>query len=189
MNNHRREISFPLDSDGFFRRQCPSCRREFKVLVEKSELTSLADRGLDSFMVETTGEDEKLELAEYAESKLTCPYCGELAGKYNWWTQQQLAYIRTVARNVAVKSINEELIRPLKRAARRTTSGFVSLKFEGKEIREQEAWMPPEADDLEAFELACCNRMIKIQEDWSGVVYCFFCGFPHQHKSDGSQTA
>ena len=31
------EMSLPLDSDGFLRRQCPACEREFKWLHAESE--------------------------------------------------------------------------------------------------------------------------------------------------------
>ena len=65
-------LSFPLDDDGFFRRECPLCCREFKVLLEEHELTSLAQEGLDSYMLETQAEelvaDEKEEPAAS-----TCP--------------------------------------------------------------------------------------------------------------------
>ena len=32
MNEIRLSVPFPLDSEGFLRRECPSCRREFKWL-------------------------------------------------------------------------------------------------------------------------------------------------------------
>ena len=80
------------------------------------------------------------------------------------------------------KIVNEKLIRPLKRAFRRSSSDMVSIQFEGKEIEQQEPWISPELDDMEIFDLPCCERKIKVEENWQGKVYCFFCGFPYEHK-------
>ena len=60
-------ISLPLDDEGFFRRECPFCRREFKVMLTKDELGTLAQEGIDSFMTEAeekadSGDDSQEEV-------------------------------------------------------------------------------------------------------------------------------
>lgn len=60
----------PLDADGFLRRECPSCLREFKWF--------------------TDGDSEPAE--EYY-----CPYCGVLAETSAWNTRAQLEYVKGVA--------------------------------------------------------------------------------------------
>jgi len=180
MSEIKVNLPFPLDEDGFFRRECPFCHKEFKVLLEKEELTDLAQEGIDSFMLEK--KETNLTESESSETEFVCPYCGQRAPSDSWWTQEQLAYVRVVAKNIMAKIVNEKLIRPLKRAFRRSSSDMVSIQFEGKEIEQQEPWISPELDDMEIFDLPCCERKIKVEENWQGKVYCFFCGFPYEHK-------
>jgi len=172
-------LSFPLDDDGFFRRECPLCYREFKVLMMEDELTSLAQEGLDSYMLEIQ-EEETDASEEETEPEFTCPYCGQQAPRDNWWTQEQLAYIGVVAQNIIAKMVNEQLVRPLKRMSRKHSSGLVSLQFRGKEMKQQEPWISPEVNDMEIFDLPCCHRKVKVDESWSSEVHCFFCGFPYE---------
>jgi len=75
-------MRLPLDSDGFLRRECPYCKREFKM-----------------FPLEEQGEaEEKSVIVE-----LFCPYCGQSVGKKSWWTQEQLRY----AKEIALKKVLE----------------------------------------------------------------------------------
>ena len=183
MSEIRTNLSFPIDDDGFFRRECPFCRKEFKVLLEKEELTDLAQKGIDSFMIELKEETTDLDESGRSETEFICPYCGQRAPSDSWWTQEQLAYVSIVAKNIMAKRVNENLIRSLKRTFRKHSSGMVPIRFEGKEMEQQEPWISPDVDDMEIFDLPCCQRKIKIVENWQDVVYCFFCGFPYKHKN------
>jgi len=183
MSEIRMNLSFPLDNDGFFRRECPFCRKEFKVLLEKEELTDLAQKGIDSFMIELKEETMDLDKSEHSETEFICPYCGQRAPSDSWWTQEQRAYMGIVAKNIIAKIVNENLICPLKRTFRRSNSGMVSIRFEGEEMEQQEPWISPEVNDMKIFDLPCCQRKIKIEENWWNVVYCFFCGFPYKHEN------
>jgi hypothetical protein len=59
----------------------------------------------------------------------------------DWWTQEQLAYVGILAKNIMAKMINENFIRPLKRTFQRPSSSIVSIRFEGKEMKQQEPWI------------------------------------------------
>jgi len=180
MSEIRRNLHFPIDDDGFFRRECPFCRKEFKVLLEKEELLDLAQKYLYSFMIERKEETKDLEDSERSETEFICPYCGQRASSDSWWTQEQVAYVGVVAKNIMPKRVNENLIRPLKKTFGKPNSGMISMRFEAKEMEQQELWISPEVNDMEIFDLPCCQRKIKIEDDWIGVVHCFFCGFPHK---------
>ena len=182
MSEIKINISLPLDDDGFFRRQCPFCCREFKVLLEKEELDDFVLKGIDSFMIEQQEKDVDSGMNEYSETEFTCPYCEQCAPHDSWWTQEQHDYIRVYVENIAAKIINEKLIRPLKREFSGSRSGPISINFKGEEMKQKEPWISPEPNDLEIFNLPCCNRKLKIQEDWKKEIYCFFCGFPHKNK-------
>ncbi|MDD4981555.1 MAG: hypothetical protein PHS12_02185 [Candidatus Omnitrophica bacterium] len=152
----------------------------FKVLLEKEELADVAQQGLDSYMVVEESK-EKPEDKEI-ESRFFCPYCGQQAQGNNWWTESQLDYIRRIAENIMAGLINENLIRPLKKDFHKPISGLISISFEGKEIEQKELHIAPETDDMEIFDLPCCNRKIKIENNKEELVHCFFCGFPHKKQ-------
>lgn len=65
-------MAIPVDSDGFLRRECPTCEREFKWLPSPSE------------------DAEEGEAADAADGGYFCPYCGIQAPADAWFTKAQL---------------------------------------------------------------------------------------------------
>lgn len=179
MSNIEVNVPFPLDDGGFFRRECPFCRKEFKVLLTKEELNTLAQEGIDSFMIDPQEKADSDEDA-HIEAEYFCPYCGERATKDSWWTQEQLAYINIFTKNIAASLVNESFIRPLKRTFGHQSSSPISISFKGREMEQQEPWISPEVNDMDEFDLPCCHRKIKIEDSKIGCIHCFFCGFPHK---------
>ena len=178
MADMSREVSIPLD-DGFLRRECPLCMREFKVALLPKEIEDLHQKVMNSFLV-TDADEEETDLGEDEDEEMHfCPYCGQESPEGQWWTQEQLAYRKTIAGNRAADIINEEFIGPLKRAFGRGSRGPISIGFEADEIPHKEEWIAPETDDMTVVHLPCCDRRMKILDDWSETVHCFFCGFPH----------
>lgn len=181
-------IELPLDSDGFLRRECPLCVRQFKVETQEDDRQSLVQRELEAYLLQegpeiraesadATGTDEK-------ESEPWCPYCGQTAPRDKWWTQEQIAYIHVFAYNIMAQIVNEQLIRPMKREFSGRRTGFVSIKFDGKEMEYQQPWISPEPDDMTVHALPCCGLRVKLEDDWSQTVYCHQCGFPHPIQAD-----
>lgn len=62
-------MEVPVDSDGFLRRECPTCEREFKWFPSPA--------------------DEK-EASDPADGGYFCPYCGVQAPTDAWFTKAQL---------------------------------------------------------------------------------------------------
>ncbi len=172
------QVPFPIDDEGYFRRECPYCCRQFKVLLDKDEMRDMISKLEASYLLDESSEHKTGEDREQ-EALFTCPYCGQEEDGDSWWTQEQLLYIRTHLENIVADMVNEQFIRPLKREYGRKTSGPVSIRFEGKEMEKKKAWMSPEASDMGISDLPCCGRKVKIEPEWSETVYCFFCGFPH----------
>lgn len=170
-----RQLSLPLDDAGFFRRECPLCRREFKVHLNDDELGQLAQCRIDDFLVEGGIKPAGDHKADDGEQEYFCPYCGQSAPRDHWWTQEQLAYVQVIAKNIMADLINENLIRDL----RRSIGHGSFIRFEAEEIEKQEEWISPEVSDMRVFDLPCCQRKIKVADDWKDAVKCFFCGFSH----------
>ncbi len=187
MSEIEKTVSFPLDNDEFFRRECPLCHREFKVLLEEGELTNLAQKCVDSFMIEQNEDKEDIKQYEYQTGGFICPYCGQQSPAESYWTQEQIAYIGIIIENIVAKLTNENLIRPLQRTFRKSNSGMISIEFRGKEMEQKEEWISPEVNDMEIFDLPCCQRKIKIEENRVDMIYCFFCGFPHKYEDKGAK--
>lgn len=179
MSRYTLNISFPLDDDNFLRRECPLCHKELKIQIEEKELIDLIQKSINSFLIETTEEGDA-EQDKDLEIEFTCPYCGQQSLDEIWWTKEQHAYIEVYASNIMAQIVNKNLIDPLKRNFRGSNSGAISMRFEGKEMEQQEPWISPEVNDMEVFDLPCCQRKMKIDENWIKTVYCFFCGFPYK---------
>jgi hypothetical protein len=173
-------VKFPLDDENFFRRECSFCREEFKIQLSNEELTDLANKGFESFLTNEESKDD--EEQDEDEVDLFCPYCGQQAQSDHWWTQEQLSYLRIYAKNIAAKIINEQLIKPIKRNSNKSSSDLFSINFESKEMKYQEPWISKEVNDMDLFGLPCCEKKIKIKEEWKNNVYCFYCGFEHRNN-------
>lgn len=83
-------ISFPLDADGFLRRECPGCHEEFKW--HHGPTPSRPATAIDP--------------AQY-----TCPLCGAPAPHDQWFTQDQVRHQRQTIEFYAADAINDELKR------------------------------------------------------------------------------
>ncbi|HXR31243.1 MAG TPA: hypothetical protein VN752_08890 [Solirubrobacterales bacterium] len=77
-------IPIPLDSDGFLRRACPSCEREFKWFPT-DEATDPDPRGY------------------------CCPYCATWAQPDQWFTETQLDYLEKAGPAAVADEVNEVL--------------------------------------------------------------------------------
>jgi len=183
-------IGLPLDSEQFLRRECPLCLRQFKIETTEADRQSLIERELEAYLLqegpEVRAEGTDTAELDQEESELWCPYCGQIAPRGQWWTQEQIAYVHVFAYNIMVQIVNDELIHPMKRRFSGRQSGLVSIRFEGKEMEYQEPWISPEPDDMTIHALPCCGLRVKLDDDWLRIVYCYQCGFPHT-RTDGDE--
>lgn len=146
------EVSLPLDSDGFLRRECPLCEQEFKWHDGPANEEAEQQPASDTYY---------------------CPHCGEPAGPDSWWTQAQLDLID----NAQDRFIGQELgdlFKGLERSTRR--SKFV--QFKADRVSVPDAADPlVEPDDMTMVTSPCHSwEPIKIPEDHVGAVYCLVCG-------------
>lgn len=153
-------VEMPVDKDGYFRRSCPYCNTEFKIKKEDWETIQ-------------------------SENEYWCPYCGETAGHDAWWTQEQLDLARNVAKNIAVDIINKDFIKSLQNMHNPSAGIHVTTR----ELEHGNELINPDINDMTVISLPCCNKSLKIVDDWDKPVFCFYCGFPHNEiiapKSSG----
>lgn len=94
-----RQVNIPVDADGFVRRECPHCMREFKWLPAQPQ-------------------------HEVSQALYYCPYCGQTAPSDHWWTKAQLEYIKAfLAAEVAAPEL-DRIVRDLNQPG-----SFISLGY------------------------------------------------------------
>lgn len=146
------QLTFPLDHDGFLRRECPQCVRQFK------------------WHHGPANEDAE---GQPAPAAYHCPLCGQSAGMDSWWTQEQLEY----ARGMAIPAATREIKQGLRNAFKGASSKHVKFDFKGG-IDAPDVPAPlTEPDDMVIVTSPCHSyEPVKVPEDASGPYHCLVCG-------------
>lgn len=87
-DEHTIQVSLPLDSDGFLRRECPHCKQQFKWHFGPA--------------------NEEAE-RQAPPSVYNCPLCGQPAPTDAWNTPVQVALIEEMAMAELHQLVNDEL--------------------------------------------------------------------------------
>lgn len=148
-------VAFPLDSDGFLRRECPTCGREFKWM-------------------HTPDDQETVQIA-VADGGYYCPYCGVQAETNTWLTQAQVEFARSAVANQAMERVVESLRHTLDNIGR--SSGGSIRTSHGSNNRSDEPDPLTEVDDMRLASFACHpTEPLKIADDWQRETHCLICG-------------
>lgn len=147
-------IAVPLDPDGFLRRECPTCHREFKWFNGRVEDTPPEWEDPEAYF---------------------CPYCGIPADGDSWFTQAQVAYVEQALLGRTTELIQDEL-NDIVRGVNRQ-GGPIRMSISGKE---GSAPPPPplsEPNDMVAVASSCHPfEPIKVVDGWVEPLHCLVCG-------------
>jgi hypothetical protein len=148
-------MSVPLDSDGFLRRQCPTCERELKWRAAQ--------------------DDE--EATPSQEGGYFCPYCAVQAPADSWWTEAQIEAAKAQAFEQVLKPELDKL------AGRGGTSGFLEIDISVSEPEQPPAL--DEQDDMRRVDFRCHpEEPVKVLDDWNRPVHCPICGATGEDASN-----
>lgn len=151
--------ALPQDSQGFVRRECPSCHRHFKTRPSPGDGLSVLQRlGL------VLPHENPHEIDGGRARR--CLYCGRSAPADGWLTAEQRDHLARVAAAWAAEVRSEQARSLHPPGARRPAPSSSDRRVS----------MPPEPDDLEPVPLLCCGEEAKALKDWRGSVYCPRCG-------------
>jgi hypothetical protein len=142
------QVAIPLDDDGFIRRMCPSCDREFKDLASLNE-----------------GQQTPEPSGGYY-----CPYCGLQAGE--WWTSEQSSHILALLGSEVI----EPELRQLERDVERASTGLLRFSVDIS-VPDPPAGEMTEPNDMRRVDFPCHpDEPVKVLDAWSRPVYCRVCG-------------
>jgi len=140
-------MSVPLDSEGFLRRQCPTCEREFKWKPA----------------------GEGVEETPSPEGGYFCPYCAVQAPPDSWWTEAQIEDAKARAFDQVVKPQLDKL------ADAAGSSGFLEVEVSVPEPDEPPKL--DEQDDMRQVVFPCHpEEPVKVLDEWDRAVHCLICG-------------
>jgi hypothetical protein len=146
-------MALPLDADGFLRRECPTCEREFKWL---------------------SSDESDPEVVLLQDGGYFCPYCGIQAPEGSWLTQAQVE----LAENLVAREVLGPMMNDFKRDIDKISSksrGLLSMSVEYDPPDEMNPLS--ESDDMVRVDFRCHpSEPLKISEEWNRPVHCLVCG-------------
>lgn len=143
-------VEFPLDADGFIRRECPACTEQFKWHYGPTE--SRPPEAVDPPMY-------------------TCPLCGRPAGPDQWWTQEQIQYQQEVKNFYAGDIVND--------AMQQAFRGSKSIKYTPGKNTAPAPTALHEPNDMIIVQPPCHPwEPVKLPQERadSGPLHCLVCG-------------
>jgi hypothetical protein len=153
VTEHQLSMSVPLDSDGFLRRECPTCEREFKWLPTPD--------GEEPTPPPTAG--------------LFCPYCAVQADPGSWFTKAQIEQATAVMYDEVVAPELAEFKKSVEGMNR--SGGLIGIRAE---LSSEEPDPPAgleEADDMRRVDFPCHpGEPVKVLDGWNSEVHCLICG-------------
>ena len=151
MSNKELPMSIPLDSDGFMRRECPTCERELKW-----HPTPEGEEGIPA-----------------PDAGYFCPYCAVQAPTTAWWTQDQLKAVEAKVHNEVVKPMLYDFGQSLQR------SSSANFKVTSKPTESEDEPQLTETDDMRRVDFACHpTEPVKVLDSWDQAVHCIVCAQP-----------
>lgn len=177
-------VPYSLDPERFFRLQCSSCDREFKVLAEAISMADSLSPAFKQIEVEhgislSTSEEVATETTP---NHLTCPYCGHRDEPSHFNTPEFVDHaVRWMNRELVYEILNQfsrDLDNIFNRGSHGRRGGFISIKLEYTHRTPPKPVRPisgPELPDMKRVEVLCCGKMIKITDGWGTSIFCPYC--------------
>lgn len=162
------------DRDGFLRRTCPGCGRDFKTTINEAELSHLLHAE-----VERVGREMGLPLAEDESVKeevvLICPYCDHCANANEMLPEELVDYLKRQLYREIVLPMLDNTFGGLADSFK--GGGFVKLEYSRGPLPPRPIH-GPEPADMKIVSLLCCGERVKISETWNLMDTCPYCGEP-----------
>lgn len=173
-------VSLSTDRDGFLRRTCEACGRDFKTEIDPADLQWALSAQCQRMGLEVGGEPES---ANVIAETLRCPFCEHEAAGTEMHTPETVEYLRRIVyREYMLPQINkafsglEDTL-----GSQRSSGGFLSISLSFSHDRSLLPVRPmhgPEPADMKIVWFQCCGKRIKVPEGWSAIDVCSYCKAP-----------
>lgn len=168
------------DRDGFLRRTCPSCGRDFKTEIDPADLAWALNTQIQR-VSEEVGVSPAEIAREGAPDNLRCPYCQHLTEANEMHTEETIEYLKMFAyRDYAMPMIDRMLSDFADSFGNRGGGGgFISISITAEHHRSPVPPRPihgPEPADMKIVNFLCCGKKVKVVDRWSDVTVCTYCG-------------
>lgn len=168
-------LTFSLDRDGFMRRTCPSCGRDFKTDASASDFTTelqpyFREAGLDIGDQEEDGNKD-------VKAFLRCPYCAQRYEASEMLTEELVSYVkRLILREHILPMMNKSFAQIADSFGRRSRNSFVSVTFEhNRSVLPVRPISGPDLPDMTIIDMRCCGKRIKVSDGWYYLNQCPYC--------------
>jgi DNA-directed RNA polymerase subunit RPC12/RpoP len=170
-------LTFSLDREKFFRRECPSCGRHYKTLVDEADLASSIQPTFRELGLEIGAQADNND-SESALPSFYCPYCEHKVSSDQTLTQQFSEYLKLWIFLEYIQPAWDNALSDLSNDPTSNSSGkffSISLSYT-KGVKDPRPISGPEAPDMKKVDLLCCEKSIKILDSWNSVISCTYCG-------------
>lgn len=145
-------VSMPLDNDGFLRRECPTCQRQFKW---------------------HSGPASESAEGQPSPSLYYCPLCGQASALDRWNTSDQNEYAQGVAMAAAMRELDEQLGAAFKGMSSKNVKVTKTGHLDQPDVPDALT----EPDDMVIVVSPCHDwEPVKVPEDATSPLYCLVCG-------------
>ncbi len=156
-------VSLPLDGDGFLRRECPACERQFKWLPSSD---SQDEDDASAATADASGSPENYH----------CPYCAVAAPSDAWLTKAQVAVMHEIVRREILDPKLDEFERTIDKLNRKS-GGWFEIEASLERDEPEPAPELDESDDMRSVDFPCHpSEPVKVLEDWGRPLHCLICG-------------
>jgi hypothetical protein len=144
-------VSLPMDQDGFLRRECSTCEKQFKWYAHEE------------------GDPDAEVVDQYF-----CPLCGAASGVDTWWTPAQLEFAQGAAGPALDQHVQDLIVDAFTGIK---GMDFKPDRNFSLDIPTPEPLTEP--DDMVIVEPPCHpNEPVKVPDGATGRVHCLVCGAP-----------
>lgn len=177
-DNLRYGLSLSVDRDGFLRRTCPSCGRDFKTGIDRADLGSIIGPQIRRIEREI-GAPLSLETDEASEESISCPYCMFESGAAEMLPEETVRYLhRQLVREVVLPKVNQ-MFSAFGDGSHSRSGGLVSVSFEySRSMLPPRPIHGPEPPDMKIVEFLCCGRKAKVARQRHQLKQCLYCKTP-----------
>jgi len=171
----RYAVAISSDRDGFLRRSCASCGRDFKTEINESDLQWALAFQVQRMGLEIGGDTS--QPSKETRQHLRCPYCAFEGDDQEMHTDATINYMkRVIYRECMMPKLNQFFSGLEDIFGGRGSGGLVSLRFEHNPLpKPVRPIHGPEPPDMDIVEFICCAKKIKVSQGWADIRTCPFC--------------